>query len=131
MAADEPQGQGDCFPTAYRVARELAEGEDCEVVIAHGRPIFQQEGHPHHGQRYWHAWVELTQHLQVPTPDGSTIPVTLTQAIDKSNGNDMEIPLVVFYKVGQLGAADVRRYSVEQAQVLMLRHGQYGPWEDD
>jgi hypothetical protein len=55
-------------------------------------------------------------------------PIVLEEVIDKANGNDMQLPKVLYYKVGGIEEDEVRRYTVEEAAALMLEHGHYGPW---
>lgn len=122
------EATGDCFPTAAHVAMELAAGGE-NVRVVHGRPMGQG---PHAGRRIWHAWVEVTRVIEVPTQDGSvTHEVELVTAVDRSNGKDLEVPAVLYRSIGELDGDDVVwSWTLEEAHQQMVTYGHYGPWVD-
>jgi hypothetical protein len=112
---------GDCFPTAFRLLRE----GDESMRLCHGTVVRSTDGR-HHS----HAWVESTRTYDVPVLDtDQTMAVTLTTAIDKANGNDIEMPATVYRKIGQ--AHDVVEYVRTDAMRLAVQTGHFGPWHDD
>ncbi|MFM7858139.1 MAG: hypothetical protein ACKO96_41030, partial [Flammeovirgaceae bacterium] len=54
---------------------------------------------------------------------------TMTVVYDYSNGKELRIPKEVYYAIGQIDEASVKRFSAKQAQVEMTERGFYGPWE--
>lgn len=112
------KGTGDCFPVAGRI---VLDGDD-GLRLVHG--IATGQG-PIDGVRHWHAWVERTDHL--PLPDGRSTHIEMV--IDRSNGKEIEMPVVLYYRFGQI--TDVRTYTREQAAVLMVRHKHWGPWHEE
>lgn len=114
-------GTGDCYPTAYRLATERPGYRLC-----HG-DVVGQGGID--GVVHGHAWVEMTETRAVPLHDWSgTVDVSVTVAIDRSNGNDITMPAEMYRKLGR--AANVVEYDADEAMVMALRTGHYGPWHD-
>lgn len=107
----EPQGIGDCFMVAARYVIDRYVIDHGTAILCHGKPLGQ--GPLNLGERYWHAWVE--------TADGQLV-------IEKSNGNDMTLPAFLYYAIGKIDTADVKRYTAVEAATLMLREGHFGPW---
>lgn len=110
-----PDGEGDCFDTAVRVAAEMhamlrsyPRAQET-LYVCHGLAIGQG---PIAGQQIAHAWVEYGE-----------------LAIDRSNGGDYTLPRRRYYEIGQINDADVVRYTYRDALVLMVKHGHYGPWD--
>ena len=115
-----PTGDGDCFPVAFN----LVLAGDERMRLCHGTVVRSTDGLAHQ-----HAWVESTETYDVPLYDGTgTMPVRHTQAYDKANGNDHELPADLYRKIGK--AMDVHEYTADQARVLALSTGHYGPWHD-
>ncbi len=102
---------GDCYEVAGRLI--IAEADD-RLELVHATVV--GPGTPRHG----HAGVE-------GTTDIGGFPLRL--CIDKSNGNDVALPADGYYRLGQV--EDVRRYTREEALVLMLRTRHFGPWEEE
>lgn len=114
---------GDCF----QVAAEL-QAADPELILCHGYVIGQEGGTATVGQPHAHAWVERTIVLHHPSREEGYPMVT---CIDKSNGNDIELPQGMFYNVGRIEWDQVRRYTRTEAATHMARTQQWGPWEED
>lgn len=111
---------GDCFEVAGRQALR-----DGSLVLVHGTVLCTTEGGTARiGQRHSHAWVEQAQHL--PHPQGGG-PFEFWTCVDQANGHDVELPRGFYYKMGHV--EDVQRYTPDQARVLMVRTGHWGPWE--
>ena len=111
------KGKGDCFEVAGRMVLH-----DRDLVLCHG--VATGQGGIE-GVRFWHAWCERT--FQVPFPDLTTRPMVM--AVDHANGTVVELPVGVYLKVGDI--REVFRYTAEEASVLMLRTGHWGPWVED
>lgn len=116
---DVPDGEGDCFETAYRTAETLEREGKQDAVLAHGVPEGQGDIA---GIRFPHGWAEYTQ--PVPgAPEGG-----IRMVVDKSNGNDIEVPAALYYRIGNINPDDVQRYTTFQARVEMVKTGHWGPW---
>jgi hypothetical protein len=109
---------GDCFIVAYRLVRD-----DDDLILCHGivADVDNVIG-PH-----WHAWVEQERTFE---HEQLSHPVVVRTCIDRSNGNDMELPAEMYYKVGRVERETVLRYTHDEAALLALTHEQYGPWEE-
>jgi len=109
VAINASNGDGDCFPSAVATALKF---ESKNPLICHGQPIFKGNGEMN-GQPYDHAWVEI----------GSTV-------VDRSNGRkgDGEFPKELYYDVGNIDGASVRRYTIEEAMLKISSNGHWGPW---
>lgn len=107
------EATGDCYVVAGNLVTgfgEVPEG----AVLCHGTAVGQEQIE---GIEFGHAWVEYL------------CPATgMPVVIDKANGNDLTLPAVVYYKVGEI--RDVTRYKPQEARAMMLKHKHYGPWED-
>lgn len=112
---DRPQGDGDCFDAAANVMLEAPASEKDRYTLVHGVPEGQGDIE---GIRFDHAWVEREEpNLPIKT------------VIDKSNGNDLELPDVLYYKIGKIDKADVKRYTYEEMTEKMVSTRTYGPWD--
>lgn len=108
---------GDCFRVA---AQLILEGDD-SLVLCHGEPLGQAAIA---GIRHAHAWVERTVTIDFPNVG----PYTVVSAIDHSNGKHLEMPTMLYYKIGRLEDTDIRRYTRREAAQMMDATGTYGPW---
>lgn len=115
---------GDCFVVAVHTARELAAGGVEGVYIVHGIPLGQAGDAE--GLRYWHAWVEVDREVTFPNVDHT---FSFLDVIDRSNGNEVEVPKALYYKVGNI--QETWRFTLEEAHDEMLKREHYGPWVDD
>lgn len=93
--------RGDCYESA---ATAILDVRTDEARLVHGTVWHEASG------RHGHAWVEF----------GDTV-------LDRSNGNDVELPRSAYYALGRV--EDVRRYTAREARLAMSRTGHYGPWE--
>jgi hypothetical protein len=119
-AAREP-GTGDCFEVAANLAWEWADNDT--VRVCHGYVTRPGDGH-----RHIHAWVETS--TEVPALPGWPSGMTITSAVDKSNGNDVTLIREAYYHFGGIVADEVRRYTLREASEAMLRTEHYGPWDE-
>jgi hypothetical protein len=99
--------EGDCFVVAANLMLD-----DARLTLVHGQPT--GTGGEAAGLVYWHAWCEL---------DG--------MVIDRSNGNDVTLPAVLYYAVGNIDPDACRYYSAYEALAEMHDYGHYGPWDDE
>lgn len=107
------------------VAGKLATKED-GLVLVHGEVLGTEGGTATPGQYHWHAWCERSQ--QISNPIHPEFTYDLVTCIDRSNGNDVELPAQLFYKAGKV--RNTKSYTPERAMVLMVRTGHWGPWND-
>lgn len=104
--------RGDCYDVH---ARALMQGTETGTLV-HGTIWHPRLGY--HG----HCWIEREEPL--PMPDGDS--VTIDVCRDISQGKDMTLPCVIYYRAGRV--KDVHRYTAEEAAVQMLKHKHFGPW---
>jgi hypothetical protein len=102
-------GKGNCFHVAADLVLSHA---GAGLTLCHGTPI--APAGPHEGERLYHAWAE--------TDDG--------RVIDRSNGNDVNLPRDAYYRLGRIDPAEVLRYSRLEVAALSLRFGHWGPWHE-
>lgn len=111
---------GDCFRVAADLVLDLPPG----AWLCHGEPRYRGKADVatdlrtgettlvEPGDRYWHAWVE-----------------TETTVFDFANGRELVVSIEAFYVVGQINRFDVRRYTADQAEAMLISTGTYGPWD--
>lgn len=108
-----PAANGDCYEAAGKfIAEQLMMGRGDGYVLVHGEVRGQG---PLMGVNFGHAWV---------------IDVATDSVIDKSNGRDINMPRFIYYAIG--GVEDIgnyHEYTAEEARAVMLKTGNYGPWD--
>jgi hypothetical protein len=108
------KARGDCYEAAAKLAvfRSLygTRGlpEDFDPVLVHGRPVLQRPPF----KKFGHGWVE----------SGGLV-------FDFSNGRELVMPREAYYALGRIDPADSFHYSPDEARVMLVRFGHYGPWE--
>lgn len=127
------QGDGDCFVKAV----EEAMAADGELLIVHGLVVVPDDAPLLAGLVHTHAWNERTVTRKVPYADSQAeggfafYEVTQEYCYDMSNGHEAgDVPLELYYKLGQVRRDSVRRYTVDEALRLMRDCGHYGPWDE-
>lgn len=116
---------GDCFTVALAVAEDHA---DEDVRVVHGTPL--GTGPENMGERYWHAWVEVTTDVDL-APLGYPGRVhRSTIAYDLSNDKEVAMPVELYYRFGHLEEEHIFRYTLREALGHTLDTGHYGPWAD-
>jgi len=115
---------GDCYEAAYRLLTST-EFMMRNPMLVHGIVggfEFKGKFVPQHG----HAWIEYSE-------EGMMGPNTYLQtiAVDRSNGNDAQMPVELYYYFGCVRDDQVRKYSVEDAMKMICREQHYGPWEQE
>lgn len=108
---DSVKTLGDCYRLAGRYVLKEANDSALPVFLCHG--IVTGRG-PLRGRRFGHAWVEA----------GNVLALDLT-----TKPKPTVIPRSRYYTLGHIKGRDVRRYTADDARVLMLRHKHWGPWE--
>ena len=112
---------GDCYEAAGKVIANYTAGNPqirmmesvgLTKVLCHGMVVGTKGVLL--GTKYDHAWVEI---------EGAEL------VYDNSGGANVICPRDVYYAVGNV--TDVRRYTREEASAMMLKHGHYGPWEEN
>jgi hypothetical protein len=122
-------GDGDCFEVGLHFIHSIPRGEEDRYKLCHGVPEGQG---PIEGVRFDHCWIERTDPLpETMTPEQRAMfeqyEMNIT-VIDKSNGNDVEMPRLLYYQLGSINPRDVRRYTPDEARREAVRTGVYGPW---
>lgn len=127
---------GDCFlvagnlvtgvrPTGYEVIDQF----DFELLLIHA--IVLGSGGAVTDRYYWHAWVEAE--VQMPFPhanDPSMIRYhPVRWAIDRSHGGNILTAADYYRQRGR--PRQLFEYTTDEARQLMLKTGNYGPWERD
>ena len=97
--------KGNCFQNAGNAIIEYGNN----FVLVHGLPT--GTGGLVEGRQFAHAWIE--------NPDSGN--VYDTEA-------DLIIPIELYYAIGQIEYAV--KYDYQSAQKMMLKTGNYGPWDD-
>jgi hypothetical protein len=122
-------GDGDCFEVGLQYIHAVPAEDADRYRLCHGVPEGQGEIE---GLRFDHCWIERTDPLpdNMPEPQRSLFmqyEMNIT-VIDKSNGNDVEMPRLMYYQMGNIRPADVKRYTADEARREAIRTGVYGPW---
>ena len=112
MAAQQGNTDGNCYESAanYVMDNSLFSrgGPAKDMVLVHAEVTGQG---PIEGLKYGHAWAEV----------GGIV-------IDNSNGNNIQLPVEVYYRMGQVGS-NVYKYTPEEVRQWMIDSETYGPWE--
>ena len=121
MSTDDRRGR--CYELALEAfvfgkGPELPDG----AVLVHGYPRLQ--GGEYKGEKYGHAWVEWTESVHYPSLAESVQFQVVWDAVT----TDI-LPLVVYYKAGQIDFHECRTYSRTEAREMAVKHKTYGPWE--
>jgi hypothetical protein len=119
-------GEGDCYTAALNAMEP-----DDRYRLVHGVVSGQGELT---GVRFDHAWVE--RHDPIPAEAAERLPAEAAAmlnevawtVIDKSNGNDIEMPRPLYYAIGQVNTP--QRYTYEEMARKMVETGNAGPWDD-
>ena len=107
---DGTDAEGDCFEVAGRLVRKHRDWVLCHGIV-HGQGKLE-------GYRFWHAWCECRL-------EGTDVWI----AVDRSNGHNVETLAVTYYRVGKIDPDQVYRFSADDAAILMLQLGNWGPWD--
>ena len=96
---------GDCYEANARFVLD----ECPDYMLCHGVAILKTDGLP-----YGHCWVE----------NGDVV-------IDKGNGVDAELPLDLYYLLGNIPADGYKIYKYTSKEVIekILEYGHWGPWD--
>ena len=152
MAGTEKPRRGECFVNAHRLFEDLTYRptkrrlHDDRYLLCHGTPV-GPAGVPHAGFRFWHAWVEHEQIIDLPAAvAGGTVDpldpfvvdvpdhrIGITSCIDfvfDDDGNParVDLPAALYYRAGQLTTEHVWRYDRHQVAAKHAEWGTYGPW---
>jgi hypothetical protein len=100
-----PTAVGDCFKAAAEFV--LGGTRDEPLTLVHGTVLGTG---PIQDIRFTHAWVELGDHVY-----------------EVANGHCVRMRAELYYRMGRV--ENVRRYTVTEALVEMLRTGHWGPWD--
>jgi hypothetical protein len=109
------EGDGDCFSAAIRAMLDRSSDGRRGDMLVHGL-VWGRGGA--NGHRFPHAWIESS--------DG--------MCIDRSNGNNITMPCVMYHALGgvrtdQPGA--YRRYTMKEMLKMIDRYSHAGSWELD
>ena len=118
---------GDCFEVAAKmVIPALNMGTGLPLIegglLIHGMPTLQVEPFAKHV----HAWVEVeAEHPDAPNS------YVWRYIHDLSNGKDVSVmPQAFYYYLGRINQDEVKQYTAEEAQRMIVEHGHFGPWHD-
>jgi DNA topoisomerase IB len=102
--------KGDCYAAAGKFFMDNCFSSGSGMVLVHGEVAGQGALA---GTNFGHAWVEHNG-----------------MVIDKSNGRDIRIPVVVYYAIGGIDRIDnTHRYTWDQASNKIEATGHWGPWD--
>ena len=102
---------GDCYEANGRHVMNMMMAPDTKKwKLCHGVGILQTDGKP-----FGHAWIEYGGN----------------KCIDKSNGNDINIPKKLYYEIGNFPVKGYKiyKYSPKEAGLKMVRNKHWGPWD--
>ena len=102
---------GDCYEANGRHVMNMMMAPDTKKwKLCHGVGILQTDGKP-----FGHAWIEYGGN----------------KCIDKSNGNDINIPKNLYYEIGNFPVKGYKiyKYSHKEAGLKMVRNKHWGPWD--
>ena len=102
---------GDCYEANGRHVMNMMMAPDTKKCkLCHGVGILQTDGKP-----FGHAWIEYGGN----------------KCIDKSNGNDINIPKKLYYEIGNFPVKGYKiyKYSPKEAGLKMVRNKHWGPWD--
>ena len=102
---------GDCYEANGRHVMNMMMAPDTKKwKLCHGVGILQTDGKP-----FGHAWIEYGGN----------------KCIDKSNGNDINIPKKLYYEIGNFPVKGYKiyKYSHEETGLKMVRNKHWGPWD--
>lgn len=96
---------GNCYDSA---AEFVLSNPDYELIhgVVTGQGAIQ-------GMKYGHAWAEK---------DG--------MVVDSSNGNNINIPAQVYYRIGNIDPDQQHRYTAQELRIWIGSRGHWGPWEE-
>jgi len=98
---------GDCYQVNANVLLDRALGHGIgslkNVKLVHG--IVYKD-------RHGHCWIE----------EGDF-------CYDYSNGNEIIMPTVLYYRLGSIKLSECYKYTIQQARKFLLGTGHFGPWE--
>ena len=135
---------GDCFEASGKAILDLLRDPTATKdrwYLCHG--IVAGQG-PIEGLFIRHAWVEYFEQRLMDetravlalsgrggyTPQvDETARFLATVCIDKTNGNDIQLPAPVYYSVGQIDKKYVRRYTLTEARAMICKHRHWGAWD--
>ena len=101
--------EGDCYSSNGGLVVDRGHLGLEDVILCHGVAILKTDGLP-----YGHCWVEKGD-----------------MAIDISNGADAELPLDLYYALGNIPADGYKIYKYTSKEVIekILEYGHWGPWD--
>jgi len=110
----EETGDGDCyFIHGNFVIRHGKKRAYKNLILCHGR-VKGAIGSPVEGRIFGHAWLE---HGDI--------------FMDLSNNKKIIMRKENLYNSGRVIMDSIKRYSVDEALKMMLKHEHYGPWEEE
>jgi hypothetical protein len=119
---------GDCYDAALKYAAyEVPEEDRHRYRVVHGYPTGQGKIE---GIVHGHAWVERSEPMELG-PGLGQWKDDIVYVIDKSNGKDIEWPKGLYYVIGRIDPARCQYYEVSEALALAVKHGHWGPWEQE
>jgi hypothetical protein len=120
----EEHRDGNCFKSAAEMVFN-----DPSLTLVHGYVTGQG---PIQGIRLSHAWAE--KNISIPSNFNSEElsqlqNMNLTMVYDNSNGNNIEIPVQIYYSIGNVNPNELKKYTSEEARKKLLEYKTWGPWE--
>jgi hypothetical protein len=115
-------GNGNCYEIAAKLT--LDSNKYPNLLLCHGTVTGQG---PISGARFGHGWNEYDAYL--PQTQDSKQLVSISMVIDQSNGRTVEMPSVIYYRIGQINQNEVKRFSSKEVRKNILMHGHWGPWD--
>lgn len=122
-------GDGNCFSSAVDRMMGVSDADAERYRLVHGVVAGQAQLE---GKRFDHAWVERRDDDDraigiegLPPEMAENLRWTV---LDNSNGNDIEMPRIVYYGIGNITEGDVVRYTRDEMMLQLAQTRNYGPW---
>ena len=113
---------GDCYIANGQEFMEIVNDNADNVKLVHGVVKNSLDG-----LEMGHCWIEKT----VVGNLGGKYEFTYVVCIDKSNGNNIELPKEVYYFYGKIDENKVVKYNKEEYYSKLLETQNWGPWDID
>jgi hypothetical protein len=114
MSRPKKQKLGDCYEAAGRfmMLKGMLAKDPTRYRLVHAE-VAGQGGLE--GVTYGHGFVVDTEAQTV---------------IDKSNGRDLELPVLLYYTLGKIDEiGNIHEYTYSEMAKKITRHGHWGPWD--
>jgi|15BtaG_2_1085339.scaffolds.fasta_scaffold00119_31 hypothetical protein len=130
IGANKLARPGHCFEDTFCIHHNGWYDElDAECLLVHGYPHLTDNidsGHAK-GTPFGHAWLEIDLPLK---GFGAEVLPCVIDPLYGFTDHAKPMPRKLYYMVGEIEEADVRRYTKREARQMTVEHKHYGIWHD-